>query len=625
MGIYGSNPPEPKDYTKEKAAIREQTEKQYAKQAEDWNKAVDEYNTALSGYSGSYNDLSRQVRGLDIGSLYDDPRTTVNENPYENLRNQLNRTRTGLSGLSLNIEKPNFASTINTEYGPVTITNIPTLRAAQTSKYDTLLSGLGESESSLTNLYKDRQAEEQRIRSFSSDLLGGLAPLSSSARNLTIADISRIGDIESQLANANARRRGFTSTILGQVMPGGFTDFDTQYETLTNSLSNLRSQRSAEEKRIKDFEAGLFSQADALSGRLGGLTIADIDQLNAIRDELNTAMSGAGRFSSLLNFDLSQEVGSAGLGGAQARLNKLLQDRAAEEQRINTATADFRNRARGLESLTGGLSQYNLANLQDAQREIEDLRAEISGFSSKLPFDFSGTSLADLGDAEAQLETLLGQRQTALADIQSRASTPLGGIGDIALSDEDALTQRRADINKLLTELSMYSGGTDDLRTLLSGGVTSVDTRLGELRTKRADLETQAKALLDRINNASYYSSAGLSEDQAAVQQMRDQVQLYNAQQALDEIAALESRIGGERSRLAADEGAAAERERAAREAVLASLGSGGVPTFANSRGANPALQALYSRYFYNAPNEDERLLAPVNASAFSSALGLGG
>ena len=620
----GGSPPPPPDYTKEKAAIRKATEEKYAKDAEVWNKAVDDYNTTLSGYDTSYNDLSRQIGGLSIGSFYDDPNTTDNENPYDTLRNKLNQTKTGLSGLSLNIEKPSFASTINTEYGPVTITDIPTLKAAKARRQETLLTGLGDTESKLSTLYNDRKAEEQRIKSFSSGLMGGLAPLSTSAKNLTIADVSRIGDIESQLADARARRSGFTSDILNQIMPNGFADFDTSAAALADSLASLRSSRAAEEKRIKDYESSLFTQADDITGRLNGLGIADIDKLNAINEELNTAFTGAGRFSSLLGYDLSQETGMAGLGGARERLNKLLNERSAEEQRINTATADFKNRARGLESLVGGLSEYNLSNLQNVQQEIEDLRSEVGGFSSKLPFDFSGTSMADLGDAEALLNNLLGKRTTALADIQSRASTPLAGIGDIALSDEAALTQRRTDINKLLGELSMYSGGTDDLKAALTGGVTSVDTRLGELKTKRADLETEAKALLERLNNATYYNTAGLTEDQAAVQQMRDQIKLFNAQQALDELTALENRIGGERSRLSADEGAAAERERAAKAAVLASLGKGGVPQFSTSTATNPALQALYSRYFYNKPEEDT-LLAPVNASAFSSALGLGG
>ena len=621
--MYGSKPPEPKDYTKEKAAIREQTEKQYATLAGEWNKAVDQYNTALGGFGNTYTDLSREVGGLDIGSFYDDPRTAVNENPYEGLRNRLNKTRTGLSGLSLNIEKPNFSSTVNSEYGPITISNIPTLKAVQTGKYDTLLSGLGESTSALEGLFKDRKAEEQRIKSFSSKLLGGLSPLSSTARGLTIADISRIGDLESQLSGLNAERQGFSSDILSQVMPKGFGDFDTQYGTLTGTLGDLRSARTAEEKRIKDYEASLFAQADALSGRLGGLDIGDIDEINAIRNELNTAMTGAGRFSSLLGFDLSQEIGSAGLGGAREKLNALLGERSSEEARIKQATADFKNRARSLETLAGGLSEYNLDNLTGAQREIEDLRNEISGFSSELPFDFSGSSLGDLTDAETAINALLGKRTTALEGLKTRATDPLSTIGDIALSDEAALNTRRADINKLMSELSMYSGGTDDLKTLLSGGVTSVDNRLGELKTKRADLETQAKTLLERVNNASYYASSGLTEDQAAIQQMRDQIELYNAKQAMDELSALEGRIMGERSRLGADEGAAAERERAAQAAVLASLGASGVPQFANYAAANPALQALYGRYFYRAPEED-RLLAPVNASAFSSALGLG-
>lgn len=622
--MYGPKPPEPKDYTKQKAEVRERTEQEYAKQAETWNKAVEEYNTSLSGYGNTYNDLSSRIGGLNIGSLYDDPSTRDNENPYETLRNTLSQTKTGLSGLSLNIEKPNFSSTVNSEYGPVTITKIPTLKAVQTGKYDTLLSGLGQTESTLSKLYQDRKAEEQRVKSFAASLVGGLSPLSSSARGLTIADISRVGDLESQLAGMRAQRQGFSSDILGQVLPSGFSEFDTQSSALMDSLSGLRSQRAAEEKRIKDYEASLFAQADALTGRLGGLTIAEKDQLDAIQAELNTAMTGAGRFSSQLGFDLSQELGSAGLGGAQTRLNKLLNDRAAEEQRIKNATADFKNRARGLESLAGGLSQYNLDNLTQAQREIEDLRGEIGGFTSALPFDFSGTNIQDLTDAETALTALMSKRQAELEALRGRAATPLAGIGDIALSDEAALTARRNDINKLMSELSMYSGGTDDLKTLLTGGVTSVDSRLGELKAKRAELETQAKALLERVNNATYYTSSGLTEDQAAIQQMRDQVQLYNAQQALDEIAALESRVGGERSRLSADEGAAAERQRAAQEAVRASIGQGGVPQFSSYSATNPALRALYNRYFYSAPEEDA-LLAPVNASAFSSALGLAG
>jgi hypothetical protein len=466
------------------------------------------------------------------------------------------------------------------------------------------------------------EMERERASNFANSLMGSLAPLGVDARSLTIDNLSGLNDFERQLAGIQAQRQGFSSPFMAEWGGSVFDGVDANLADLMQAASGLREGRSAEQRRIQDFGAGLYSQADELSALLGGVSIADMDAISRAQTGLQTAMRDAQRFSSPLGFDFSTQLGGAGLGGVQGQLEQLLAQRSAEEARIQEAQASARGLISGLDRLTQGLSIYDLDNLLGVRGDIDATRRELGGFSSVLPFSFDTSGL---DAASGRLEDLFSQRSEALGGIQSRAPDVLAGLSDIPLYDEAALTGRRSALGGLAAELGAFRGSdVDPIREQLTGGLGSVDARLQELGAQRASLEQQAQQLMERINSAAYYSTGGLAGDEAAVQQMRDQIELYNAQQALDELAAMEQRINSERSRLVTDEGTSAQRRAAQQSAVLGSLGPGGVPSFASSMNPDPFNRGFYSRYMFTAP-EEEFALATPQSGAFSQALGLGG
>jgi hypothetical protein len=576
-----------------------------------WNTAVDGYNNALSGFQSQFSGLQSQIGGLDLTKLWDNPNTTANENPYQSLQTAISGLKTGLGGLKLDLSKPIYKGDT---------TGLPTLKNANSTLYQQLMSGVGSIESQLGSIFQARQAEEQRVNGFRTQLMGGLNPIQNMAGALSIRDLNAIIDQQNQLGALDAKRQGFSSSIIDQM--GGWGDFTTKYQTLNNTLSGLRTKRTEEEKRIADFERMLYSQADQLGGQLGGMTIADQSGMNSIKAKLQALQQDAGRFTSELDWDFSQEMGHAGLGGVMANLNSLFQDRTNEENRIKQFEADLRNRALGLQDLSGGLSEYNLNHLNTLQSRIAAMRGEAGGFSSALGFDFS-QELGGLTEAEARLAELKSTRATKLAELQGRTANPMTGLQDLAVHDETGLNQRRNQLQSLLTELSQWTGSdTAGIKAQLDGGMSTVQGKLPQLQTKRSELEKQAQTIRDRIKNQSYYASTALGADDAEAKSMKDQIDLYNAQQAMDELDQIMGRLGSERSRLVADEGATANRKQAEMNAVLAAMGGGGVPQFGLYPGANPALAGQYR--YNNAPPEEE-LLAPVRGSAFSMALGLGG
>ena len=169
-----SPPPPPPDFTKEKADEIKRITGDYKTQAQTYNDAVKSFKDSFAGYGidnsstpggSSFMANINQESGLGIRDLYDDPNTEANEDRSSiygpNIKNALGTLR----GLSFDTAKPNFTSGVDTPYGPVTVTDIPSL--LDIGKYERELSGLiGQGESALSNLgtlRSNRQAEIDRI------------------------------------------------------------------------------------------------------------------------------------------------------------------------------------------------------------------------------------------------------------------------------------------------------------------------------------------------------------------------------------------------------------------------------------------------------------------------------
>ena len=307
MGKSRPAPPPP-DYTEEKRALRLATEKDYADRASTYNQAVKDYNDQLSTFSGNIGNTSATLGGLGIGDLYDDPTTDINENQYASLKNTLSGYNTSLAGLATP-DKPTFSSVIQSEYGPIGITNIPSLSNANSNMYNSLTGQVGDLSASLNDLNRQRTAEENRVKSFRTGLLGDVNNYNTQLGQLGIADISQMDALDRQLSSLDTRRNAFSSSILDQLYPSGLSEYKTGRAGLSAGLTDLRNRRTTEQDRISAYEKALLGDVDTYRNTLGDLTIADADGITNLQDLINDRQRQAGRFSSELGFNFNDELG----------------------------------------------------------------------------------------------------------------------------------------------------------------------------------------------------------------------------------------------------------------------------------------------------------------------------
>ena len=125
---------------------------------------------------------------------------------------------------------------------------------------------------------------------------------------------------------------------------------------------------------------------------------------------------------------------------------------------------------------------------------------------------------------------------------------------------------------------------------------------------------------MDQINNASFYGTDDLTSNQSSAEQLQAEVELYKANQAMDEIDTLMNRLNSERGRLERDEEAVAAREAQERTDILSTVGSSGVPEFQNYSGSDPL---TLQQYLALLNNEEENTTTGSLPSAFSRNMGV--
>ena len=610
-----SSPAPPPDYTEEKKQIRLDTEADYKKKADAYNEAVKSYNDSLSGYGNTFSNLSSGVGGLTYADLYDDPTTAVNENPYAGFNTQIGNLSTGLGNLSFDLEKPTFESSVSSEYGNVGITNIPDLLKLNTNKYDNLMNNVSGLSGTLSGLQSERDNEVNRINEYRNQGLGSLAGFSTQLGQLGIADENQMNQLERDLSALNVGRTSFSSPILNQMFPDGFTQFDSQYSGLTQGLGDLRNQRQAELDRINTYEQGLLTDADAYRNTLGGLTIADETGINDLISQIEDRNRQAGRFSSELGFDFNQETGE--LSDLLRDVNQLSGERQDELSRISRAERDYLNQARALEGSAETGSIHSAAGIDALEDQLRDLRQNIGGFTSQLDYDFGDTTGA-LADTDVALASLNEQRQEALDSILSQITGASGSaLTDLEAYDETGMRNLASQLTDAGGELARFSGGrVGDISGQLDTAAGAIETRMNELNEARNALETRAQALLEQVNNASYYGTDDLGGNQGEFDALNAEVELYNAQQALDEIQSAQDRLNSERQRLERDEEAVAERDRIAREQILSTVGASGVPEFQDFSQIDPVTLQAYMQML--ADQEEEEYANTLAPSAFA-------
>ncbi|NCW67569.1 MAG: hypothetical protein EBV86_03210 [Marivivens sp.] len=633
MGLYGSPPPPPPDYTKDILIAQGAMNAANKAKADTYNKAVDDFNANVANYAN--NALSDWTKtnlgenyqggftgflgGLGIEDLYDDPNTPQNEAAlYNSAYTALGDTRDYLSGLQAP-DKPTFETFKSG--GPWSASvSAPSLSTANISGLDSsrdIISGyLGQ----LDDLKTSRAAEEKRIGDFRSNFLEGLGDLGIDANQLNIANVGGMDRLERDIATAQSRLGGFSSSILDQIAPDFLTNQTDALADLSEQLSGLRTDRQSELDRISGFETGVLDLVDDYQDRIGDLDISNIDELNTIKAAIDAKQKEAGRFSSLLGFDFGDELGE--LRTEEGRVDKLLREREDELDRIAGAQDRASSEARALASLIGdeGLDYSSKAALDAYKDRYDAIQEGISGFSSLLDFDFSGAD-ADLASALGGYNTAVESRKEAIDDLMARATGATSGLADVNLYDEQAIRDYYAANDPITEELAKYTGGrVSDVRDQLKANTDAVDARLKELSDKRNEFETQARELEERLRSTDYYTSAEAQGGIDELARLKDQIDLYNAQQALDEYDSSLAFLQDQKNRLLQDEANVQRREEAERQRVAATIGPSGVPTVQDLALMDPVTRAQYLAIMQGM-NDDEEEETPLSLNPFSSNL----
>lgn len=625
------SPAPPPDYTQEKKDIREKTEAKYEGQAKDYNQSIADLTGRLDTLEDQLAGGSTFASNLNIGNLYDDAGTydsivvggrgdpneqTVNRYEYgKDYFDDLGDSFADIMDDYSALVKPTFESSVGSEYGPIGISVIPELSKFQTERFDRLQGEYDDTLEALLGLEGQREAEETRIEDFRKNINKGINSLTRDAADLTIADLADIKGAQTDLGDLLDEREGFSSTLLDQLYPDGFSNFDTKATELDTLLSGLRTDRDTELQRISDFESGLYDLSDAQRDLLEGYDITNKAEAEAVLKAIDDRVRDANRFESVLDFDFSQELEDLGLTRKEA--NQILIDRAAEEGRITDAQAAALKASTALSDEAEDASIYSLAGLDAIGDQISDAQTGISGFTSLLPFDFADAST----NLETALENLEGRRDaraTALDDILAATTEGISGIDDLADYDEEGMRAIADAIAEQNLALADFTGGrTDEIQTEITNSLGRVDERLEALKTRRAELEETAQALLTRINDASFYAVDDLTGLQTEFDTTQDEIDLYNAQQALDELADAESRLNSERQRLERDAEAVAARELQGKKDILSVMGPNGVAEFQDYAQIDPEGARAYARRLANTEEEEEQLLALI-PTAFS-------
>lgn len=622
MGMYGGggSPPPPPDYSAEKAAIIDATLKDYQAKADAWNTQVSGVNSQLEGFATGLNNLKSGVGSLTVNDVWDNPNTAENENLLAGYQSQLSGGLSNFQTLNLT-DKPVFDSVIQSQYGPLTITGMPTLNDYNMGMANNLKQGAADLQATIDQLNADRRAAENQVRSDYNSALSNFGGLQGSVANATIA--SDLGALSTQYYNANNAFNTFnTNPIASQLYDT--TNIANTLSGLNTKIGDLQTQRSNELSNIANFEKGLMSSADEYYDTLGGLTIASETGINDLQRQIDALQRKSSAFSSVLPYDLSQE--NQYINDLEGQLRTLQNQRKAELDRISTTGTQLTNTSRNLTNALNSASIYDKAYLDNLKGQISNLQSDISGFSSVLPFDFGNQSLAATS-ANTALTDLYNKRGTALRNISNSFADVGSNLGDIPLYNESGIKAQYRPLEQAGNMLDLFTGNdVDPIRYQILEKSNLIDNRLQELYSYRDQLEQNARVLMQKVKNNTYYTLDDVTNAQAAgsdFASMQDEVDLYQAQQAMDEIQAMVAKLTEEKQRLEQDAANVAARDTSARGNLV--IGAGGVPQFTNFSLIDPITMEQYiNSYIYNNQNKDDVQYATSAApSSFANALGV--
>lgn len=594
------SPPAPPDYTEERADFAQSELANRRKIADAWNQEVNDYNSQLGGYLSQLNGIDSQVDDLTIRDI----------DQFDSFRDQLNSIGQTALTSAFTKEKPFFESMVNSPYGAVQV-GTPQLNSINNQLKTQIQSSLSGLEGALANLEAQRNTEEERIRDFRNNLLTQASQANSTLGGLTIADIGQMNALRTALDSLDTARSTFSSSILDQLYPNGFSQVASSYNLARAGLQDLFAQRAAEEQRIADYRAALQGSQDEYISRLSGLDIADADALEQLKREIDQRQLGASRFSSLLNPNFDNTL--FGIQEVENNLDALIAEREAELRRIDQAQGQAGQAASTIEQTLANAGIYNLSNLNSIQQMIDASQQGVADFTSELNPDFSAVS-GRLTAAEEALAELMSQRNAQIGGINEDITGLLSSLEGTDLWNQGAFEDAIENAQGFSRDLLQFSGSdTIPVQQLINDAMDMAQNRLTELGEYRSGIETDAQDFLDELAATSFYGDADFVAPEARLEDLIAERDLYDAGLASDEIAQIQAFLQSQRNRLAQDAAAAAEN---------AALEASGFNPYGNSNtsAGNDTLMQQFLNWLASQGEDD---VDPAAVSAFARALGV--
>jgi hypothetical protein len=420
--------------------------------------------------------------------------------------------------------------------------------------------------SMVDRLLQQRSTEESRIGNYEQQLLQRARMLESQAQRLGIADTAQSSSLQSE-ADALRREASSFSSQIGFDLSQELAPLDT----VQSRLGEIQTGRTTEQARIDAYRNDLQSRLAQLQTRANSLTIADLDEIKTIDEELSGLDRESRNFRAELPFDFANLFDS--YGDVDSKLADLYSQRNSEEQRVAFATRSAQDRANDLLRSATLSDFYDASRLDSLAFDIQGARNQASGFSSVLGANFDPANQS-LSQAEARLAALRQQRGSALGDISGRSTQIRDALSAAPLQDEAAQRQQRTLAQQALNELAMFRG--DDVttaRNAFSNILGLADTRASELSSRRTALETQARTMRDQLRSNAFTSDADLAARRAEIDAFGTEINDFRATQADDEMSDIYRILDQERGRISNDRSTAedvARRERASAQQMFA-------------------------------------------------------
>lgn len=405
-----------------------------------------------------------------------------------------------------------------------------------------------------------READRQRIQadydargsswntnatSFNNSLAGlstTFDDLSNRSRGLNIADQAGLDAFDRDLSSFRSSLSGLsapsdrpvftpTQTLYGQsvsfnlptlVDPNNnlFNRLNSDLGGLTSTLSNLRTARENEQRRVSDFGTNINTQAATLASTLDGLDIANEGGLNMARSNLGGLRATLSNFTSPLGFtpNFAPGMDPDSLG---RRLDDLFGRRTAEQGRIRDFENAILSLSDNLRSGVQGLGIRDIDRVNALDTQLEDKRRAARRFSSVLPFDLSQET-AELDEVDRIIEDL----RTRRANEEARINTARGQFVDAA----DELTERASGLDmfsrpqldavasalaRTRRDMGRFTSDLDFDFSPANTGLAAAEARLNELlgqRTQALDAaRTRAQTLGQGIADIPLQDEAALT------------------------------------------------------------------------------------------------------------------